>query len=87
MAGRNDDAISVLREAIDLAESTGELFYQAELRRLLADALREKNAPLDEIVEELQSACRNASAQGAVTFANRSRRFMSQTVESMSARI
>jgi class 3 adenylate cyclase/predicted ATPase len=87
LAGRYAVAATTLREAIDLAESTGELFYLAELRRLLADSLRAKNAPIDEVLEQLEGACRNASVQGAVAFESRSRRIMSQTVESTSARM
>jgi len=71
--GRVEDGLSALSEALSIAETSGEQFYQAELHRLYAEALAEQGAEPDLIAEAFKRAQRAAADQGGTVFEQRAR--------------
>jgi hypothetical protein len=78
LAGRYEEAANILRRAIAISETNGEAFYDAELRRLLAEALGHGGATTEVVLAQLDLAVRVAHAQGAIAFDTRAQRAISQ---------
>jgi class 3 adenylate cyclase len=76
--GRVEEGLLKLREALTVAETGGEVFYKAELHRLISEGLASSGAAPDEIRRELASAVSVATSQGATTFALRANRALSE---------
>ena len=72
-AGRTEQALEALSEAISIAETSGELFYQAELHRFYAEALANQGAEPGLIADVLERARRVAADQGGTAFEQRAR--------------
>ena len=72
-AGKTEEGLAALREATSIGAANGEVFYQAELHRLTAEALAQTGASSEVIGAELAAATRIATEQGATAFANRAR--------------
>jgi len=77
-SGKVEDGLEVLRRAIEGAQTTGEAFYDVELRRLHAEALAAAGAGRDAIERELEAAASIAEAQGATAFERRLQRTRSE---------
>jgi predicted ATPase len=70
-AGKLDDGLAALREALALSLKDGEAFYLAELHRLIAEALASAGAEPSTVAAELDSGVRVAVEQGATVFGAR----------------
>lgn len=73
-SGNVEQGVSTLREALTVGAATGEEFYQAEIHRLLAEALVLAGAPRAAVRAELDAAVRIADQQGALAFGARARK-------------
>jgi class 3 adenylate cyclase/predicted ATPase len=73
-AGRVEEGLSALSEALSIAETSGERFYQAELYRFYAEALATQGADPSLIGHALGQAQRVAAEQGGTMFEERARR-------------
>jgi predicted ATPase len=68
-SGRHDDALGALRRGISLAEQLGQHFYDAELHRLRAEILLDKDCnAVDEVETLFDQALETARRQEAKTF-------------------
>jgi len=72
--GRTAEALQALSEALSIAETSGELFYIAELHRLYAEALSIQGAEPSLVAAALERARRTAAEQGAIAFEQRARK-------------
>ncbi|MEY4581596.1 MAG: hypothetical protein RL701_6299 [Pseudomonadota bacterium] len=72
-AGRSEEGICELNDAIDLASVTGEALYDAELRRLHAEVSATNGAPRNTLTRQLGAAVRIAVEQRAQAFEVRAR--------------
>jgi class 3 adenylate cyclase/tetratricopeptide (TPR) repeat protein/energy-coupling factor transporter ATP-binding protein EcfA2 len=70
-AGQISEGIETLRQALSVARASGEVFYDAELHRFLAEALAESGADPETVLRERESAERIAGEQGALLFGRR----------------
>jgi class 3 adenylate cyclase/tetratricopeptide (TPR) repeat protein len=70
-AGRGEEGLAALAEAISIAEASGEGFYLAELHRFYAEGLAKQGAEPRLIADALGRARRVAAEQGGVAFEQR----------------
>jgi class 3 adenylate cyclase/tetratricopeptide (TPR) repeat protein len=78
-AGRADEGLRAIDRALSVAAANGEVFYDAELRRLRAEALTAVGAPRDSILGELEAAVRIAADQNALAFRQRAEKTASES--------
>lgn len=64
-AGRHREALAAVEQGLDVVETTGERFYEAELHRLRGDLLASSGDGASTAVWELKKAVEVARAQGA----------------------
>lgn len=72
--GRTTEALTALAEALSIAETSGELFYQAELHRFYADALTSQGAEQSLVTAALERARQAAVEQGGTSFEERAQK-------------
>jgi tetratricopeptide (TPR) repeat protein len=73
-AGRAEAGLEKLRTALELSGAAGEVFYDAELHRLYAEALAASAAPLQQVSRETDLAITIARKQQATAFEHRAQR-------------